>query len=77
MPACHGHGDEEPAGDEDRAHIWTVAGEEEAEAQGTLVSEDVEGQNERLCISRLSLHVSLTKLLSRRGEAMPGCEHLC
>lgn len=54
-----------------------MAGEEEAEAQGTSVSEGVEGQDERLCISRPSLHVSLTKLLSRRGEAMPGCEHLC
>lgn len=54
-----------------------MAGEEEAEAQGTSVSGDVEGQDERLCISRLSLHASLTKLLSRRVKAMPGCEHLC
>lgn len=49
----------------------------ETEALGTSVSGEVEGQDERLCISRLSLHAFVTKLLSRRGEAMPGCEHLC
>lgn len=46
MPACHGPGDQEPAGDVGRAHIWIVAREEVAKVQETSVS----GHGERLYI---------------------------
>lgn len=50
VPACHGHGGQDPAVDEGRAHVWTVAREGVAEAQGTSVSE----RDERPCTARLS-----------------------
>lgn len=49
VPACHGHGGQDPAGDEGRAHIWTMAREGVAEAQGTSVSEVMRGHAQPGC----------------------------
>lgn len=68
-PACHGHRDCEPTGDEGRAHIWIVAGKGVAAAQ----------LRDRMAFVQIRMpsHAPCTELMSRRPEAVPGCEHLC